>query len=472
MTRSNRSTASPAQPHQRRQLHIRSIPVASLRPDPSNARSHPERHVQQLAKSITTFGFNVPLLVDAQGRVIAGHGRLLAARLLGMDDVPAITLEHLTPEQVRAFAIADNRLTDCSTWDDRLLAQQLKLLSDAELDFDLEAIGFELPEIDLRIQALGEVEEDLSDGKANDELLGPPVTVPGDVWQLGSHRIVCGDALDPRSYDTLLRGERAALVFTDPPYNVAIVGHAGGNGSIVHREFAMASGEMSCGAFTGFLRQALAAMKGASLPGSVLFVFIDWRHIREITSAADQEDLELKNVAVWDKGTGGMGSFYRSQHELVFVLKAGNAPHTNNVQLGRFGRNRTNVWQYPGVNSFARDTSEGNLLALHPTVKPLALVADALLDASQRGDRVLDPFLGSGTTLIAAEQTGRVGFGIELDPLYVDVAVRRWQRLTGRLARHAATGQTFDACAAERAVRAQKLPSASDEAAVGEGRLP
>jgi len=367
---------------------------------------------------------------------------------LGWSEVPTIDLEHLTPEQARAYKIADNRLTDCSEWDEHLLAEELQSLSALALDFDLTAIGFELPEIDVRIQSLS-VDEDEEPAPASDDDL-PTVSMLGDVWTLGRHRIVCGNALDPKAYDDLLGTDRAAMVITDPPFNVPIAGHVCGNGKIQHREFAMASGEMSREAFTAFLSQALALMKRALVPGALLYAFMDWRHVIEMTAAADAHGLEQKNLVVWDKGVGGMGSLYRSQHELVFVFKAGDAKHTNNIQLGRFGRNRSNVWSYAGVNSFARDTSEGNLLALHPTSKPVALVADAILDASDRGERVLDPFLGGGTTLIAAETTGRIALGIELDPGYVDVAVRRWQRWTGQAAVHATSGVSFEAIAQQR----------------------
>lgn len=430
-------------------LKIEIRPLHQLKPDPKNARLHPPKHVQQLAKSISAFGFNVPLLVDAECHVIAGHGRLLAAQQLGWSEVPTITLEHLTPDQVRAFRLADNRLSDCSTWDNQLLAEQLKELAVADLDFDLDAIGFDMPEIDLLIQGLGDLDEEPADESppANNE---PIVSRVGDSWNLGPHRIVCGSALDPAVYDVLLQGHQASMAFTDPPYNVAIKGHVSGNGAIQHAEFAMASGEMSPEAFTAFLSQSLALLKQSSKPGALLYVCMDWRHLSELSSAGAGQGLELKNVCVWNKGCGGMGSLYRSQHELVFVFKSGTASHTNNVQLGRFGRNRSNVWDYPGVNSFARETSEGNLLAWHPTVKPVALVADAILDASERGDRVLDPYLGSGTTLIAAEKTGRIGLGIELEPRYVDVAVRRWERLTGQRATHAVTGETFEQLAQER----------------------
>jgi len=430
------------------QSHLRNTQIAylaidQLAPDPRNARQHPVKHVRQLAKSITTFGFNVPILIDNDRQVIAGHGRLLAAQHLGWTEVPTITLSHLTTDQACAFAIADNRLTEISEWDDRLLAEQLKALSEVDLGFDLDVIGFELPEIDLRIQGLNsDAEEDFSEEELSE---GPIVSQPGDLWVLGLHQIYCGNALEAESYTTLMAGATAAVVFTDPPYNVKISGHVQGKGAIQHPEFAMASGEMTPAEFEAFLSQAIGRMQAACDPGALLYLCMDWRHIDELSQAAKAHALELKNLCVWDKGAGGMGSLYRSQHELVFVYKSGHAAHTNNIQLGRFGRNRTNVWSYPGINSFARKTDEGNLLALHPTVKPVALVADVLLDASRRGEIVLDPFLGSGTTLLAAETTGRVAYGMELEPRYVDVAIRRWQRKTGSVAVHALTNETFDA---------------------------
>lgn len=466
MKRESRSATPAKSPR----LTVEMRPIGALSPDPANARLHPPKHVAQLAASIEAFGFNVPVLVDGAGHVIAGHGRLLAAKSLGWSELPTISLEHLTPDQVRAYRLADNRLTDCSSWDNQLLAQQLKELSEADLDFDLEAIGFEMAEIDLHIQSLGDLSEEPEPPSSAASADEPAVSVLGDLWHLGSHRILCGSCLEPTVYDALLGTERAAMVFSDPPYNVPIAGHVGGKGSIQHREFAMASGEMSQAAFTDFLSQALAGMKRACAPGALLYVCMDWRHLRELTAAGDAQVFDLKNVVVWDKGCGGMGSLYRSQHELVFVFKADSARHTNNVQLGRFGRNRTNIWSYPGVNSFARETGEGNLLALHPTAKPVALVADALLDASERGDIVLDAFLGSGTTVIAAEKTGRRGYGIELDPRYVDTAIRRWQRLTGQPAVHAVTGQPFDAVAHERSHAGDAAGDAvSERACAGEG---
>ena len=382
--------------------------------------------------------------------MIAGHGRIEAARLLSLEQVPTISLEHLSEAQIKAFLIADNRLTENATWDDRLLAEQLQELSAVELDFNLNITGFEMAEIDLLIENLNTAndgQDDVADQAP--EAVGPRVVQPGDLWLLGGNRVLCANSLENSSYQTLMQDERATMVFTDPPYNVAIDGHVSGKGAIQHREFAMASGEMTETEFTNFLAQVCKLMAEYSVDGSLHFVCMDWRHSAELLAAGRQAFSELKNLCVWVKDNGGMGSLYRSQHELVFLFKHGKTSHCNNVQLGQFGRNRTNVWNYPGVNSFARSTEEGNLLALHPTVKPVALVADAILDCSGRGDIVLDPFLGSGTTIIAAERVGRRCFGIELDPAYVDTIIRRWQAFTKLPAVHGATGKSFDELEAE-----------------------
>jgi hypothetical protein len=327
----------------------------------------------------------VPVLVDADLNVIAGHGRLLACRELGWTEVPTLRLDHLTAAQARAFMIADNRLTEIGGWDDRLLAQQLKDLSLLGLDFSLELTGFEMGEIDLRIAALEDMPEQADDDPADavPELpTRPPLSKSGDLWLLGPHRVLCGNALDPAAFAALMGKERAAMVFTDPPYNVPIDGHASGLGAIHHRPFPMAAGEMDRAGFTAFLSQACRNLAAFSAGGSIHYVCMDWRHLDELLAAGRDAYAELKNLCVWVKYNGGMGSLYRSQHELVFVFKQGRGSHRNNIQLGQFGRNRSNVWHYPGVNSFARSTAEGNLLALHPTVKPVAMVADTILDCS------------------------------------------------------------------------------------------
>jgi len=428
-----------------RPLSVQYRPVAELRPDPKNARRHSRRQIQQIARSIEAFGFNVPVLLNSHGSVIAGHGRLLACELLSWKTVPTIELAHLSEIQARAYQVADNRLTDISEWDDRLLGEVLRELTLEDLDFNLDAIGFEVAEIDLRIAALDAPPP--KDDPADD--LGPEVDHPqvcraGDLWQLGEHRIFCGNALEHNSYATLLGSERAHAVFADGPYNVPIAGHCTGNGRIQHREFEMAAGEMSVEEFTAFLRTACLLMADHMHDGAIAYLCIDWRHCGELLAATNEAFTELKNIAIWVKDSPGMGSFYRSQHEFVFVVKKGIAPHRNNIRLGSYGRNRSNVWMYPSVGTFGRRTSEGRLLDLHPTVKPVALIGDALLDCTARGELVLDPFLGSGSTMIAAERQGRRCCGIELDPLYVDTAIRRWQRLTGRSAVHATLRCTYD----------------------------
>jgi DNA modification methylase len=419
-------------------------PIADLKPNPRNPRRHDRKQVGQIAESIKAFGFNVPVLIDQDGNVIAGHGRVLACKKLGWNRVPTISLEHLSEAQAKAFMIADNKLTETSVWDDQLLGEQLQELAGLDLDFSLETTGFEMGEIDLRIEGLNsEADTDAADEMPTSK--GPSVSQPGDLWLLRRHRIYCGSALEEASYAALLEGVPADMVFTDPPYNVPIEGHASGLGAIHHREFAMASGEMTQAEFTNFLTRVCTFLASHSVKGALHYLCMDWRHMGELLAAGKATYSELKNLCVWAKSNAGMGSLYRSQHELIFVFKNGEASHRNNVQLGRFGRNRTNVWTYPGANSFGRGGEEGNLLALHPTVKPVALVADAILDASARGDIVLEAFLGSGTTVVAAERVGRRCYGLEIDPLYVDTAIRRWQAFTGECARHAKTGRHFDA---------------------------
>jgi DNA modification methylase len=427
-------------------LSIEYIAVTALALDSRNPRLHSERQIKQIARSIQSFGYNVPVLVDRANKVLAGHGRVLAAKSLGLPELPAVRLESLSDAQARAFAIADNRLTENATWDDRLLGEILVELAAVELDFSLEDTGFSMAEIDLRIEGLSTPVPNAADpaDQCPDLSDAPALSAPADVWVLGRHRLLCGNALEEAAYLTLMQGALAAMVFSDPPYNVKIDGHATGNGRIRHREFAMASGEMSAGQFKHFLASSFHLLAQHSVQGSLHFMCMDWRHMEQILAAGSEVYTELKNLCVWVKTNAGMGSLYRSQHELIFVFKNGKKPHRNNIELGRYGRNRTNVWNYPGANTLGRPGDEGNQLAMHPTVKPIALVADAILDCSVRGDIVLDTFLGSGSTLLAAERTGRVCYGMELDPLYVDLAIRRWQRYTGGTAVHATSKKRFD----------------------------
>lgn len=419
-------------------------PLTALRPDPRDPRNHPPKKIAKLVDVIGTFGFLMPIQVDATGLIIVGHEWFLAARKIGLAEIPTICLDHLTDTETRIYRLAVTRQAELATWDPDRLRVEIEGLD--ELEVDLSMTGFEVPEIEA-ILSPGQSLADNDDEGAEPEA-GPPVSRLGDLWLCGAHRLFCGSALEAASYAAVLGKERAAVVFADAPYNLPVQGHVSGKGKARHGEFAMASGEMSVSAFTEFLRTAFGHLVAYSTDGSIHFHFMDWRHMGEML-AASEGLYALKNLCVWAKDNGGMGSLYRSRHELCFVFKAGQAPHRNNVELGRHGRNRTNVWEYPGQTSFHRDRTAD--LAAHPTVKPVALVADALRDVSARGEMVLDPFCGSGTTLLAAERTRRKGRGIELEPVYVDVALRRLERLTGEPARLAATGQSFAEVAALRA---------------------
>lgn len=396
-----------------------------LRPYQSNARTHSKKQIRQIADSITRFGFTNPILTSDDGSVVAGHGRLEAAWLLGIAEVPTIKLSHLSEAERRAYVLADNKLALNAGWDREILAIELQALVD--LDFDIELTGFSLSEVDLVLDDARDASPDAVD-EPEDEvpiLTGDPVSQDGDLWELGRHRLLCGDARNADSYAGLLDGKTADMVFTDPPYNVPIDGHVCGLGKVRHREFAMGAGEMSEAGFTSFLAETLGNAATCCRDGAIAFVCMDWRHMGELLSAGRQVFSELKNLCVWNKTNGGMGAFYRSKHELIFVFKVGIAPHTNTFGLGETGRYRTNVWDYAGISS--PTASRGDELAMHPTVKPVALIADAIRDCSKRGEVVLDCFGGSGSTLIAAEKTGRCARLIEFDPLYCDTIVRRWE---------------------------------------------
>ena len=423
-------------------LKVETRPVSTLKPYGRNPRTHSKKQARQIAESIRTFGWTNPILIDAMGGVIAGHGRLQAAKLLGLETVPTIRIEDMTEAQKRAYVLADNKLAENAGWDRDLLALELQGLLEMDIDFEVTATGFEMGEIDVLIAGLdGEGEADADDETPPVELDRPAISRPGELWMLGRHHLLCGDALDGQSYAGVLDGNPAQMVFTDPPYNVPIDGHVCGLGAVKHAEFAMASGEMSETEFTAFLKTVFGHLVAHSIDGAIHFVCIDWRHFYELLTAGREVYTELKNVCIWNKSNGGMGSLYRSKHEMIAVFKAGRAPHINNVELGRHGRNRVNVWDYRGVNVFGGDRDEA--LEMHPTVKPVAMVADAILDCSMRGGIILDAFAGSGTTILAAERTGRRARAIELEPHYVDVAIRRFQDATGIDAVDADSGRTF-----------------------------
>jgi DNA modification methylase len=418
-----------------------------LKPSPRNARTHTKNQVEQIVGSVRRFGWTYPILVDEHSTIIAGHGRHLAAIELGLREVPVHVLTGLSDAEKRALMLADNKIAANAGWDREILARELGELSSLlpEIDLEIEITGFAPAEIDTLLDDLVDVETDPTDTPP--EPAKEAISRRGDLWTLGNHRLLCGDACRETDVRALMGNARAAMVFADVPYNLSIKAIVG-RGKIKHREFSVASGEMSPDQFVKFLTEWMRLAAQFSTEGSVHYACMDWRHLTEILRAGQDIYGAPKNLVVWGKTNAGQGSFYRSQHELIFVFKNGDAPHRNNIELGKHGRNRSNLWSYAGVNSFRAGRMDD--LSVHPTVKPVAMVADAMRDCTQRGDVVLDPFLGSGTTILAAERVGRRGYGLEIDPLYVDVSIRRWQSFSGKDAILAETGQTFDDVVAAR----------------------
>ena len=435
----------------RNSLQIEYLPIASLKDNPRAARRHSKKKIGQLAESIRRLGFNCPLIIAADGLILAGHARVAAAKLVGMDELPVVRVSHLSELEGRAFMLAENKFGLNAHWDFEALALELQEL--VELEFDPVLTGFSVAEIDLAICSAEEAKAQRGGKSGNEDIIPDipetPVTRAGDVWLLGRHSLLCGDARERISFEQLLKSERVHILLTDPPYNVVIPGNVSGSGKVRHDNFAMASGEMSEEQFTAFLETTLGHSAKACRDGAIAFVFMDWRHMGELLAAGRKVFSELKNLCVWNKTNGGMGAFYRSKHELVFVFKAGTAHHTNNFGLGDGGRYRTNVWDYAGISSMSSTRAEE--LEFHPTVKPVALVIDALKDCSKRGEIVLDPFGGSGTTLIAAEKCGRTARLIEYEPRYCDTIIARYEKLTGRQAILESTSETFEDVAELRA---------------------
>ena len=416
------------------------IPLDTLAEYPNTPRQHDSKQIIKIQRSIESFGFINPILVDEKGQIIAGHARLKAAQLAHMEKVPVIRLGHLSEAQKRAYRIADNKLAELGTWSIELLQMEFKALDELKLDMPLTITGYDMGDIDLILEG----KETKIDPKANNIPFIPDneiVSQEGDIWQLDKHRLICGNSLKKETLTALMEDKKADMVFTDPPYNVKINGHVCGAGNVQHQEFKFASGEMSSEEFTQFLQSAFERLCECSKDGSLHYICMDWRHIKEIIVAAGVYE-QFKNLCVWRKDNAGMGSFYRSQHELIFMFKHGKEPHINNVELGIHGRYRTNVWCYPSVNTPSEENAEKR--AMHPTVKPVEMIKDAILDASNRGGIILDTFLGSGSTLIAAEKSGRICYGAELEPRYIDTAIRRYESLgKGHSAIHLSTGKTY-----------------------------
>ncbi|MEJ8561060.1 DNA methyltransferase [Yoonia sp. GPGPB17] len=443
------TAANPNHPCDQTHKHdaLRYVHPSSLTPYANNARTHSDAQVTQIADSIQRFGFTNPVLVSDNGEIIAGHGRVRAALTLGLSEVPTLALSHLTEAECRAYVIADNKLAENAGWDADILSIELQAL--AEIDFDLELTGFSLGEIEVVLDGAGQAQPDPALNTIEDLRPGPAVTQRGDLWYLGAHRLLCGDATVATDITRLMGDDRAEVIFTDPPYNVRIDGNVTGLGRQKHREFAVASGEMSREAFTAFLTTTLSHMASVAVDGAIAYVCMDWRHMQELLAAGETAFAELKNLCVWNKTNAGMGTFYRSKHELVFVFKIGTAAHINSFGLGESGRYRTNVWDYAGANVLGQALDEA--LAMHPTVKPVELIVDALKDCSRRGSIVLDGFGGAGSTLIAADSCGRKARLLEIDPHYCDTIIRRYIALTGDRDVRNADGERFS----DRAASAQ-----------------
>jgi DNA modification methylase len=423
--------------------------VSALNANQRNARKHSKKQVNKVAASIREFGFINPIVIDENNLVLVGHCRLEAAKLLGLELVPAIRLAHLTDEQKRAYMLADNRLAEDAVWDIEKLAIELKELGDLKLDFAIETTGFETVEIDHILEKDEVARSSGPEVVPEPDYQQPAVSQLGDLWQLGEHRLLCADATREDNYVRLMGEDRAQMVITDLPYNLCISSIVG-SGSIQHPEFPMASGEMTPAAFMEFLRAVFEHLVRFSIDGSIHYLFMDWRHDLELRHAAQDAYAEYKNLCIWNKANAGLGSFYRSNHELIFVFKNGTAPHINNFGLGGDGRYRTNVWDYPGVN--IRRPGGHTDLEMHPTAKPVAMIMDAIKDCSRGKGIILDPFSGSGTAIIACQRTRRIARTMELDPAYVDLAVRRWEAMSGKVALHAGSGLSLDELAGTRGV--------------------
>lgn len=385
---------------------------------------------------LRTVDFVLPILVDNNNEAITGVARILAARELGLKEIPTLCHSELTPEHLRAIRIADNFGLGGIDVDNPLLAEELEEL--IKVGFNPLDLGFDTAELDkifanVLSSVVGETED----------LTPPQMPVPktGDMWLLGDHRAMCADARNPETLLTLMGGRSATAIITDPPFNVPIAGHVSGLGKKKHREFAMASGEMSDEQFEQFNKDYLKTALPFLKPGGNAYVFMDWRGAYTLTKATRELPLQHINTCVWVKTNGGMGSLYRSQHEFALVFRKEGGKPINNVQLGRYGRNRTNVWQCAGANAFGATRDED--LAAHPTVKPVTLIEDIIKDSTNRGDVVLDLFGGSGTTLLAAERCRRSAMLCEIDPGYIEVTIQRFERATGVDAIHEDTGLTY-----------------------------
>ncbi|KCZ64593.1 site-specific DNA-methyltransferase [Hyphomonas atlantica] len=438
------------------QPEIERVPIASLKPWPRHARTHDRGKQQALMASIRAHGMIDPIVIDELSFILSGHERTKLMRELGFSHIDAVRVRHLSLADKRAYVIAANRFPERGGWDREVLGLEFSALVDTAIDLDLRTTGFEIAEIDLALQQAEQ--QPATDDDQELEVPEAHISRPGDHWLLADHELICGNSLESGVWCQLMREDKARLCLTDPPYNVRIRGHVTSKG---HDEFQFASGEMNSEEFQDFLRAGLSLAIKYSLDGALHLVAMDHRHLGDLFAAAKSIYSQRLNICVWTKTTPGMGSLYRSQHEFFALYKVGTGPHTNNIQLGRFGRNRSNVWTYPGAAGFRKGRDED--LAAHPTVKPTDLLADAILDLTDPGDIVIDGFGGSGSLILAAERTRRRARVIELEPKYVDVAIHRWEAMTGQQARLAGTGATFSDAGQRGAVLALPAPAKRED---------
>lgn len=426
-------------------VRSREIATDALKPAARRTRSHPGFKRKALTSSISQFGMLDPITINSSNIIVDGHLRWEIALALGLKTVSVVCIDHLSDAELRAFAIAANKMPAVANYDIEALRLEFEEIKADAPHLDLTLTSFTIGEID-RINGnyLAGHYDDLDENAAEQIAGSTPKACRGQIYTLGKHRLMCGDSLDPADVARLMDGDEGRAAFLDPPYNVKINGHVSSSGA--HAEFAMASGEMSSPAFKTFLHTAFRHLADHLDDGAIAFVCMDHAHIGELIAAGDAVFGARLNICVWDKGRGGMGALYRSQHELVAVFKKGTAPHLNNVALGKNGRNRTNVWSFPGMAGFGKGRKKA--LELHPTVKPVALVAEALLDVTGPGDIVIDLFGGSGSTLIAAERLGRQARLMEFDPIYVDRIISRWEQMTGETAILLRDGADSDASTA------------------------
>ena len=415
--------------------NLQMIDIALIIASNKSLRKHSQKQLQKLINAIKKFGFTNPILIDKKLKIIAGELRLLAAKKLGFCQIPVIILEDLTDEEAEAIRILDNRIAEDSEWNYANLQEVIENLG--KFDISFEDLGFETVDYDkIFLNSDSEESEVKNSEQENADWLDANIPKKAnlwDLWRLGDNFILCANSLLQKAFKILMQGELAQIVITDPPYNCKIKGHVCGSGKIKHDEFAMASGEMTEAEFAEFISGFMQHLVKFSFDGSLHYIFMDWRNINILLTQGKKYYTELKDIAIWDKGQGGMGSMYRSQHEMIPIFKNGEAKHQNHIQLGKYGRYRTNVWNYPGVRATNPESLE--LLKLHPTVKPVSMLHDILLDTSSKNDIVLDCFGGSGSTLLAAERCKRRARLIEIDPRYVDVCIYRWEKETGKTAK-------------------------------------